>query len=356
MVVNNKTKDNLLNALKINMGYKDGERVALIAQRWESHLPSQERPTMDRAMNLWKILTEVYGEAGIRVFPYAYAPSKTGSTVEPTEELSSLMETLSRSRGRPEIILAPTAYSLTHTDFMKARAAEGSRIATMSNSSLAMFAQGGPFDSEQDFSVMVARTEEIAGKLRKVSYVRVAGPNADLVLNVNPQLVHASTGLITKSGAIGNWLGAEAYVVPVDAREGGKSHGWFIVEQGFGGRDQFNGRTKFTIENGRFVNVESLKIQGDDKITQTRSRLFGTENHDIVAELGFGTNTAIDEAYLTNNWSIAVAEKMYQSKNGRTVHIAAGNSSGMGGRNNVPYHEDWLILDVKEIDFDYKPR
>lgn len=348
MAVDVQTERNMLLALNNNFCYTPGERVALLEQQWKPSLAANERGRMDRASLLVDTLVEIYTRAGIRgLTRFSYVPSAPGSTVEPPADVLTRMSQLRASLGSPSIILAPTAYSLTHTDFLKRLAGQGSRIGTLSDASIDMFVSGGPFDSRNDIEKMAQRTEMIADSLRGVQYVGLHGPNVDLTMHINPSLVHSSTGLITRPGMIRNWLGAEAYVVPVDPREGGTSHGWFIVDKGFGGIDPFEGRVKFTINEGRFTDVSS--IDGCD-VAAVRKRIFGSANRDVVAELGFGTNAAISPEYLSKHWAIVVAEKMYGSDNARTVHVAAGNSSGMGGINHVPYHEDFLIRDVREID------
>lgn len=357
-MVDSRTREIMLSALERNLGYKEGEKVALIGQSWRPHLPANARPVMDRAIDLWETLAHIYNGAGVNVELFSYIPDEIGSTVEPARNLLTRMEHMAESIGNPDIILAPTAYSLTHTNFMKSWAEKGSRIATMSNSSLAMLSPGGPFDSQEDPAEIIERTEEIADGLRGSEYVRIMGPNSDLVVHIDPNLVHTSTGITAKPGEIGNWLGAEAYAVPVDPRDGGKTYGWFKVPAGWGGRDQLSYDTVFFIDKGRFTDIrcidESLEAQrwlNENVAPRILPRFGAPEGHDIVAELGFGTNTAINADYLKDNWSIAVAEKMYRSEGGRTVHIAGGNSAGMGGRNNVQYHEDWLVLDVQNIEF-----
>lgn len=352
-MVDEQTRKIMLKALETGLGFKPGQRVALIGQSWNMRLPQETRNSMGKAMNLWSALKETYQEAGITLFPHTYNPIKEGSTVEPPQPFVDFFEQ-GHEPGRPiDIILAPTAYSLTHTDFMKAQAARGSRIATMSNSSLAMFAPGGPFDSQESSEDTVRRTNDIADQLRETEYVDITGPNAELRIHVNPKLVHTSTGIITTPGEIGNWLGAEAYAVPVDPRDGEGSNGWLKVEASLGGRDQLQYGAIFRIASGRFAEIEALDKSNeaqrwlDENVAPRMLPEYGApENHDIVAELGFGTNTAISRNYLRRNWSIAVGEKAYAFDGKRTVHVASGNSSGMGGRNNVKHHEDWLIEDA----------
>lgn len=355
MSIDERTKGIMLKALDNNLGYKRGEKVVIIAQRWEDSLPEDSKPTLDKSVELCERLRDVYFRNGVNVVLMTYVPSAPGSTINPTAELYNKMEAYEGRREVPEIVIAPCGYSITHTDFRVAQCKKGSRFATMSNSSLAMFSPGGPFDIKGDYSSVVQETLEIAERLRQSRCVKVTGPNADLTIHVDQNLVHAGTGLITEPGSIDNWLGAEAYVVPVHPDADGESHGWFKVPAGWGGRDQLKYDAKFSIEKARFVNVESESRdrQEQDWIDRTlRPMIFGKPGYDVLAELGIGTNPAISDKYLLNNWSIAVAEKKRNSgKDKRTVHLAHGNSKGMGGINDVDIHQDFLVLDVDNIDF-----
>ncbi len=355
MPIDDRTKGVMLKALDNNLGYKRGEKVVIIAQRWGESLPKESKSTLDRSIELCEILDGVYNRNGVNVVLMTYVPSAPGSTINPTAELYNKMEAYEIRRGVPEIVIAPCGYSITHTDFRVAQNKKGSRFATMSNSSLAMFTAGGPFDIAGDYAKVVNETLEIAEKLRQSRYVRITGLNADLSIHIDQNLVHAGTGLITEPGSIDNWLGAEAYVVPVHPDAGGESHGWFNVPTGWGGRDPLKYDTMFVIERARFVKVESKnRIKEEQRWVDStlKPMIFGKPGYDVLAELGIGTNPAISDEYLLQNWSIAVAEKKRNSgKNKRTVHLAHGNSKGMGGTNDVDIHQDFLVLDVDEINF-----
>ncbi len=355
MSIDDKMEGVMMKALHNNLGYRPKEKVVIVAQRWASSLSVDTKEVLGRSVDLCEQLSRVYSVAGVNVSLMTYVPSAPGSTVNPTPELYERIERYEDVFGVPEIVIAPCAYSITHTKFREEQNKKGSRIATMSNSSLAMFTPGGPFDVEGDFHRIVDETLEIADKLRQSRYVRVAGINADLLIHVDQNLVHAGTGLITQPGSIDNWLGAEAFAVPVHPCAGGESRGWFKVPAGWGGRDQLKYDARFTIERARFVGVESKnRVRGGQEwIDSTlKPMIFGGPGYDVLAELGIGTNPSISSEYLMQNWSVAVAEKMRNSGKGkRTVHLAHGNTKGMGGTNDVPIHQDFLVLDVDSIEY-----
>ena len=358
--MNKAVADVMMRALHNNTGYQPGEKVVIIAQAWNPSLPERVRPVFNRSVELCEALRHVYLNAGVDVSLMTYVPERADSTVEPTKKLLEQVVRYESSKGVPEIIIAPTGYSITHTDWRKAQNQKGSRIATMSNTSLAMFEPGGPFDIQGDYEEIKRETLDIVEKLRQTRYVKLDGPYCNLLIRIdpNPERIDAAIGRITKPREYDNWLGSEAFAVPLDPREGGDSCGWFVVPVGWGGREQVKYDTKFYISKGRFVRLESVEKSPtaqkwiDDNLA---SMVFRKPNYDIVAELGIGTNPAISDKWLMDNWSVAVAEKKRDSANGRILHVAHGSSSGFKGINNVDIHQDFLILDVQNIDFDFQP-
>ncbi len=349
MGLDTKVEEIMLKAINVNLGYKDGEKVIIVDQRWEPSLGEKSRGIITDSIELCEHLIRVYGSNGVPVAFFTYVPSALGSGVNPTQELYDQFRDYENKNGIPQIVIAPCGYSITHTAWRKAQCEKGSRIVTMSNSSLAMFSQNGPFDAQGHYSKVVEETMSIAKKLRASEYVRITGSNTDLVVNVNPNLVITSTGRTIEEGDYGNWLGAETFVVPIHL---GNSYGHFFVPKGWGGREQLEHSAIFHIKEGRFVDISTLdgSIESqawlDKKIKPT---IFGKPNYDVVAELGFGTNPAVSEEYLMKHWSIAIGEKK-----GQTVHVAHGNSKAMGGENDVDIHQDFVILNVDKVEFDYR--
>jgi leucyl aminopeptidase (aminopeptidase T) len=351
ILMTSKSEDVMFKALGGNLAYRQGEKVVLVTQRWDPTLEENTRPTIDAALTLCNILCSTYKQRGIDAELFTYVPTTPRGGVEPTQGLYDLFVDYETRKGVPEIVIAPAAYSVTHTNWRKKQNDRGSRIATMSNASIAMFAPEGPFDVLGNYQDTVVRaTKEAAENLRSNDYVRITGDNTDLVINVNRDLVHMGTGSIIEPGSIDNWLGAEAFAVPIHK---GNSYGYFTTPAGWGGQKPFEHDVTFHIKDGVFTQARSTK--GDFHAQQwidtyLKPQLFNIQDYDVVAEIGIGTNFAISDAYLKQHWSIAVGEKK-----GGTVHIAHGNSATMGGANNVEIHQDFVIVSVDKIDFAFQP-
>lgn len=331
----NKIDQAILNSLKVNMGYKPGEKVAIVMQEWNPNFEAKYQPKFAKATELCLRMYEVFREAGIEVELLSYRPQEARSGVDATPDLYQKI-------GFREIIFIPTVFSLTHTAFRKAQTEKGSRVASMPGFTLEMFEEGGPMDV--DYNQLHRQTVAVAGNLRKSRYVRVEAEDTDITIEINPALVHVSSGLLTEPGKFGNLPGAEAYVVPVHE---GNTSGYFTVPAGWGGAGPLKFRLKFFVEQGRFVEVRGeTEVAQEYAEKEIKPLIFGGKDFEVVAELGIGTNPNITEEYVQKKgWNTLVAEKIFGS-----AHLANGNSKAMGGLNDVPVHIDWVIPGVK-LDF-----
>ncbi len=322
----------ILNSLRVNMGYKKGESVAIIMQEWNSEFGESFIEKFEKERELCHKMFEVFKSERVDVELLSYTPSEARSGVDaPTEMYEKI--------GYKDIIFMPTVFSLTHTGFRRAQTEKGSRIASMPGFTLEMFEEGGPMDV--DYQELHEKTEKVAEFLRGAKFIKIVAYETDITVEIDQNLVHVSSGLLNKPKSYGNLPGAEAYVVPVHE---GNSNGYFTVFEGWGGSNPLKYKAKFFVEKGRIVDVrgESDKSQGyiDQAI---KPLIFGGRDFNILAELGLGTNPNITKEYIKiKGWNTLVAEKIHGS-----AHFANGNSKGMGGENDVPVHIDWVVPDVK---------
>ncbi|MDH7494052.1 MAG: hypothetical protein QHH44_09195 [Candidatus Saccharicenans sp.] len=322
----------ILNSLIINMGYRQGEKVAIIKQDWNPAFDQKYRWKFEKSEALCLKMYEVFKTAGVEVELLSYRPEEARSGVDATPDLYERI-------GFREIIFMPTVFSLTHTKFRKTQTDKGSRVASMPGFTLEMYEPGGPMDV--DYNQLHQQTLAEAEKLRRSHYVRVTAEDTDITVEIDPALVRVSSGLLTEPGKFGNLPGAEAYVVPVHE---GNSNGYFTVPAGWGGTSPLKYRAKFLVERGRFVDVRGDTYEAQGYLDQeVKPLIFGSQDFDILAELGIGTNPNITGEYVQKKgWNTLVAEKIYGS-----IHFANGNSKGMGGQNDVSVHIDWVVPDVK---------
>ena len=318
----------VLNMLKVNMGYKKGESIAIIMQLWNPNFPEHFRTAFEKSEKLCNKIQDVFNKAGISVDLFKYIPSEPRHGVDVSPELYDEFV-------YADIIFEPTVFSLTHTNFSKVQVEKGARIASTPTFTLDMFAKKGPMDV--DYKRLEKITKDTANKLSKSRFVKVTGKKTNITVEIDKKLVEASSGLITKKGQVNNLPGAEAYAVPVHK---GDSNGYFTVPKGWGGAKALKHELTFVVQNGMIIDIKGPKDYIEKEI---KPIVFGGKDFNVLAELGIGTNPNITNEYIKKHgWSVLTGEKIYGS-----AHFANGNSKGMGGKNDVPVHQDWVVPNVK---------
>ncbi len=325
----------VLNALKINMGYKEGEKVGIVMQKPPTHTNEAIEKKFKKSEKLCLTMAEIFEKNGIDCKILDYTVTELRNGADATKELYAKTDYF-------DILFMPVVFSLTHTKYRKTQTEKGTRIASMPGFTLEMFEEGGPMDA--DYREIHEKTSEIAEKLSKSRFVKVKAIDTDITVEIMSETAHVSSGLLNKKGAYGNLPGAEAYAVPVHK---GKSNGYFTVQAGWGGQFPLKYKVTFFVENGVITEIKGENKEARDYIEkEIKPLVFGGENFNVLAELGIGTNPNITENYVKKHgWSTLIAEKIHGS-----AHFANGNSFGMGGKNNVPIHIDWVVPDV-EIEY-----
>lgn len=130
----------IINALKVNMGHKKGESVAIVKQDWSPHLGEDVRPAFEASRELCERMFRVFynDREFTDVLLTAYVPEEARDGADATEELYRTMEI-----SKPDIIFMPTVYSLSHTPFREAQTKRGARIASLPGFTLEMFDPDG---------------------------------------------------------------------------------------------------------------------------------------------------------------------------------------------------------------------
>ncbi len=238
-------KKAILNALSVNMGYREKEIVGIVYQEINDRFGAGLIEKMRESKRLAIGMYEVYKSEGIDVELLSYIPDEPGNGVDAKEELY-------QKTGYKDILFLTTAFSLTHTRYRKTQTEKGSRIASMPGFTLEMFEKDGPMDV--DYNLIHNITVEVYEKIRNSSFVRITADRTDITVEIDPSLVHVSSGMLNQRGKFGNLPGAEAYVVPVFQ---GASNGYITVPAGWGGSEPLRCDVRFEIKNGRFVKVSA---------------------------------------------------------------------------------------------------
>lgn len=221
-----------------------------------------------------------------------------------------------------DVVLCPTAKSLTHTDARRNASASGVRVATFPGITKEVMIRG----LNADYKKIAALTLKLKKRLEKTKVVRVTSARGtDITMSVENRKVIPSKGLFHKKGESGNLPTGEAFLAPIE----GKSEGVFIADGSFAGVGMLKTPIKVKVEKGL-----ATEISGGREAEQLWKMIskFGDKGRNI-AEFGIGTN---DKAKLSG--MLLEDEKVLG-----TVHIALGDNKSMGGKVHVPLHLDGVI-------------
>jgi len=235
---------------------------------------------------------------------------------EPPAEIAELMQKF-------DVVLIPTAKSLTHTDARRAASANGVRVATFPGITKEIMIRG----MNADYKAIAKRSIKLKRILEQGKQIRVTAPaGTDISFEIAGRTAIASKGLFHNKGESGNLPTGETFLAPVE----GTANGVFVVDGSMAGLGLIGDvNIKVEVEKGF-----ATKITGGRPARQLREMLDkvgkGACN---IAEFGIGTN---DSARLSG--IILEDEKVMG-----TIHIALGNNISMGGSFNVPIHLDGVV-------------
>jgi len=221
-----------------------------------------------------------------------------------------------------DVVLCPTAKSLTHTDARRNASAKGVRVATFPGITKEVMIRG----MNADYKKIAALTLKLKKRLEKTKIVRVTtAKGTDITMPIANRKIIPSKGLFHKKGEGGNLPTGEAFVAPIE----GKTEGVFVADGSFAGVGILKNVIKVKVEKGLATEISGGKEA--EKLWKMISK-FGDKGRNI-AEFGIGTN---DKAKLSG--MLLEDEKVLG-----TVHIALGDNKTMGGKVHVPIHLDGVI-------------
>jgi leucyl aminopeptidase (aminopeptidase T) len=231
-----------------------------------------------------------------------------------------------------DVVVCPTAKSLTHTNARRNAVKNGVRFGTMPGITKDIMTRC----LNADYDKIIELTNFISQKLVGVKNIRVVTQKGtDILMPVEGRNILPSTGVLREKGSSGNLPSGEVYLAPWE----NKTNGRLIIDGSMAGIGMI--KTPIEIE---IINGYAEKINGGTeakKLTKMLNKA-GREAR-AVAEFGVGTNY---KAILTGK--ILEDEKVYG-----TIHIAFGNNITMGGNIDVSSHVDGLVKEP-DVYFDEK--
>jgi len=259
-------------------------------------------------------LRQAAEDLGAEVLLVEMLPRKTNGE-EPPKPVADLMAMM-------DVVLCPTAKSLTHTDSRRAASARGVRVATLPGVTEEVMVRC----MNADYHRIAERTFKVCALLERAATVRVTAPaGTDIVMPIKGRTAHASSGLFREKGLWGNLPTGEAYLAPLE----GQANGVVVVDGSMAGVGMTAEPIRIVVRDGY-----ATEITGGAEAARLRALLepHGKDAY-TVAEFGIGTN---DKAMLTG--LILEDEKVMG-----TIHIAFGDNKSMGGSVRVASHLDGLV-------------
>ncbi len=235
---------------------------------------------------------------------------------EPMHQVAELMKMF-------DVVLCPTAKSLTHTNARRNASALGARIATFPGITEEIMIRG----LNADYHRIAALTIKLQEILNDVNIVRVTSPiGTDITMNITGRKALPSKGLFHKKGESGNLPTGEAYIAPLE----GKSNGVFFVDGSMASLGVVKGKPiRVEVKDGFAVNISGGSQA--KKLDETLNK-FGNLSRNI-AEFGIGTN---HKAKLSG---VLLEDEKVMG----TIHIALGDNKSMGGDVDIPIHLDGVV-------------
>lgn len=195
-----------------------------------------------------------------------------------------------------DVVVCPTAKSLTHTDARRNAVKEGVRVGTMPGITIDTMVRC----LNADYDKIIALTDFIAAKLVGVKNIRVVTEKGtDINMPVEGRNILPSKGVLREKGESGNLPSGEVYLAPWEDQ----SNGTVVIDGSMAGIGIIEEPIIIEVVNGY-----AEKITGGRQAKQLAENLdkVGRDAR-AVAEFGVGTNY---KAILTGH--ILEDEKVYE--------------------------------------------
>lgn len=280
-------------------GVKSGESVLIVM---DTSTPQ----------SIGRDLFEAARNRGCEVMTVTMLP-RTRHGEEPPHAIAEAMK-------NAEVVIAPTTFSLTHTQARINACKAGARVASMPGISEKMMGSGGMTADYNKVNEIAVRLNRRLENSRKVRVVTESG--TDITFNLEGCKWMMDTGLCYEPGCSSNLPAGELYIAPRDA------NGVFIVDGSMSGIGILDSPLEFTVRERYAADIKgkhAAKLNAMLDAVGEKAR--------NIAEFGIGINP---QAKLIGN-------VLEDEKVGGTVHIALGDNSTFGGDVAAGIHLDGII-------------
>lgn len=234
------------------------------------------------------------------------------------------------------VALLITTKSLTHTHARVDATNQGVRIASLPGITEDIMTVGAMTADYQKVSELSWKLTKLMESTQKVEITTELGTHLVMSLIGRKPGLPPDDGIYREKGRWGNLPAGEAYIAPVEE----SVNGVVIVDGSQSPLGLLSAPIRITIQDGR-----AIKFEGGAEAAQFERHLQSLDDPNAywVAELGIGTN---EKARVTGN--ILEDEKAF-----RTIHIAFGMNTDMGGKIESKTHDDGIVTNPT-VKFDGK--
>ena len=233
-----------------------------------------------------------------------------------------------------QVLIMPTTYSMSHTDARLAAKAAGARIVILREINEDTYVNGA---ITADYRAVLAESKAVSELLTNASKIRMTSPaGTDITMSVEGRTAIFVGGIVCPPRMSSSLPSGEGAISPAE----GTTEGILVVDHAIDGIGLLSEPMKFTIKQGRVVNLE-----GGKEVVLLREIMDTDEGASNIAEFAIGTNP------LSRMQGNIMEDKLKRG----CVHVAIGDNHTLGGTVNSPIHLDMVVLnpsvwlDDKEI-------
>jgi len=303
--------------------------------KWESPMPELQKAVlsifhdcfhMKNDEQLLILCDDAKIELGMHFFKIAKSIGLTAHlSVLPPSRLAheSALKTLSPYLNNLDAAIFLTTDSISHTSFRRQASRKGTRIASMPGITREILIR----NMNGNYKKTVSLSRKLADILTIANHGHILTPaGTNLHFSLKRMKGYADTGLLDKPGTFSNLPFGEAAAAPAEH----SAEGTLVLDSTFSSLGTLAHHVKIKVKAGY-----ATRISGNGQVDQIRKMLrpYGQAGR-LIAEVGIGTN---GDSAITG--SILEDEKKLG-----TLHIAMGNNTSFGGKNNIPSHHDGLLL------------
>jgi len=227
--------------------------------------------------------------------------------------------------AEPDVLLAPTTKSLSHTRARSNATAAGVRAATLPEITEDVFVSG----LDADYESIREHCREMLEYVDEAEQIRVTSPSGtDITLEPGDREWLEDTGIVHEPGAFSNLPAGEVFVSPETA-DGRVVVNGTMMPHGLLDKSQ---TVAFEVEDGQVTSIEDDAVR--EQVEAAAEEVGGDAYN--LAELGIGTNVAVERL---------IGSVLLDEKAGGTVHFAIGDDASIGGDVDAPLHLDGIVRD-----------